>query len=95
MGSNQLAELLLSENGLIVQSCNGQCEVAIWNSSFVPLKANGAQDARITLYVELWSWKSLKVGCEYLKLLTILIFSHFWLHYPRCLFMQTIFSIAS
>jgi hypothetical protein len=31
MGSNQLAELLLSENGLIVQSCNGQCEVAIWH----------------------------------------------------------------
>jgi len=30
-GSDQLVELLLSENGLIVQSCNGQCEVVIWH----------------------------------------------------------------
>jgi hypothetical protein len=47
-GSDQLVELLLSENGLIVQSCNGQCEVVIWhrekNSRFVSLLANGAQD---------------------------------------------------
>jgi hypothetical protein len=30
-GSDQLVELLLSENGLIVQSCSGQCEVVIWH----------------------------------------------------------------
>jgi hypothetical protein len=30
-GSDQLVELLLSENGLIVQPCNGQCEVIIWH----------------------------------------------------------------
>jgi len=30
-GSDQLVEFLLSENGLIVQSCSGQCEVVIWH----------------------------------------------------------------
>ncbi len=30
-GSDQLVELLLSESGLIVQSCSGQCEVVIWH----------------------------------------------------------------
>jgi hypothetical protein len=46
--TDQLVELLLSENGLIVQSCNGQCEVVMWHREeelrFVSLMANGAQD---------------------------------------------------
>jgi hypothetical protein len=47
-GSDQLVELLLSENGLIVQSCSGQCEVVIWHHE-EELKVcvsygNGAQD---------------------------------------------------
>jgi hypothetical protein len=31
IGSDQIVELLLCENGLIVQSCSGQCEVVIWH----------------------------------------------------------------